>query len=440
MAGTEGKPAWLVRMENGSIGEARTRAFLLDRFWILERSVDVEGADLIIQRRLTTQNLLDTEPPRLGVVQVKFFQDAGTSQYIHREYVVGPDGKPRKEFFVLCHTGTEDAKRMFFLSAEVIEADFKVVKKPAKQAGKYILSGAAILGSQKYEVVQPSLVLDRIERALRNAGFASNRKFLSWALPVFSEVNPAIKPDYEEPLHNWYGDIPEAFAEMKKNASRSLLDVEEFADLLREIVLADDPEQACDAAEAIGTTHGYRVEIPDNLHDEDMFGVVKEHKRRLATLKASGLLDRYFRLQRIAGEAIISDLLPRVPLRNETDVCVLTTHYEPDSLAFTKLAVRVVPKTDKLLAQSKDVSDVGDDDRTDRFVGERVLSESPGKVCVCYSPHRHVHRISPRRAYVEDFESLPWVERLKASVWQPVEPIMDAVFRQRFGADRGEPA
>ena len=31
-------------MQNGALGEARTKAFLLDRFWILERSVDIHGA------------------------------------------------------------------------------------------------------------------------------------------------------------------------------------------------------------------------------------------------------------------------------------------------------------------------------------------------------------------------------------------------------------
>lgn len=40
------KPSWLKRMENGTIAEARTKAFLMDRFWILERSVDIQGTDL----------------------------------------------------------------------------------------------------------------------------------------------------------------------------------------------------------------------------------------------------------------------------------------------------------------------------------------------------------------------------------------------------------
>jgi len=43
-------PAWLKAMGNGALGEARALAFLLDRFWVLERSVDVQGADLIVQR------------------------------------------------------------------------------------------------------------------------------------------------------------------------------------------------------------------------------------------------------------------------------------------------------------------------------------------------------------------------------------------------------
>ncbi len=74
-------PVWLKAMQNGAIGEARTRAFLIDRFWVLERSVDIDGADFIIQRRITSSNLLDEKPPRFGVVQAKFFSGPETSHY-----------------------------------------------------------------------------------------------------------------------------------------------------------------------------------------------------------------------------------------------------------------------------------------------------------------------------------------------------------------------
>lgn len=81
-------PPWLKAMQNGTIAEARSRAFLLDRFWVLERSVDIDGADFIIQRRITNKNILDREAPRLGVVQVKFFGTSNTTHYVHKQYVV----------------------------------------------------------------------------------------------------------------------------------------------------------------------------------------------------------------------------------------------------------------------------------------------------------------------------------------------------------------
>lgn len=98
MSKTNEHPAWLKAMQNGSIGEARTKAFLLDRFWVLERSVDIEGADFIIQRRLTQHNLLDRQAPRLGVVQAKFFGSTSTAHHIHKEYVLDEKGAPRDEF------------------------------------------------------------------------------------------------------------------------------------------------------------------------------------------------------------------------------------------------------------------------------------------------------------------------------------------------------
>ncbi len=101
-------PAWLKSMEHGAIGESRARAFLLDRFWVLERSVDIHGADYLIQRRLTDTNFLDRDPPRLGIIQVKFIQDDSTNVYIKKQYVVAEAGIPQEVVFRLVHTGRED--------------------------------------------------------------------------------------------------------------------------------------------------------------------------------------------------------------------------------------------------------------------------------------------------------------------------------------------
>ena len=114
------QPVWVKIAQNGAIGEARTRSFLLDRFWILERSIDIHGADFIIQRRLTNRNILDRNAPKLGVVQAKFISTSSTYHYIHSEYVVDKDELPREEFFLIIHTGNEEIQQMYFLTTKEI--------------------------------------------------------------------------------------------------------------------------------------------------------------------------------------------------------------------------------------------------------------------------------------------------------------------------------
>ena len=86
-------PKWIKIKQNGTLAEARARSFLLERFWILERSIDVDGIDFIIQRRITERNIGDREPPRYGKVQVKFFESENTTQYLHKEYILNEDEK-----------------------------------------------------------------------------------------------------------------------------------------------------------------------------------------------------------------------------------------------------------------------------------------------------------------------------------------------------------
>ena len=82
------EPVWLKIMEHGATGEARTKAFLLDRFWVMERSVDIDGADFLIQLRSLSTRFTDASPPRVGIVQAKYYQDRATTQYIPCHYVV----------------------------------------------------------------------------------------------------------------------------------------------------------------------------------------------------------------------------------------------------------------------------------------------------------------------------------------------------------------
>jgi hypothetical protein len=212
---TEPRPSWVIVQEHGVLAEARTRAFLLDRFWVLERSVDIEGADFIIQRRLTNRSLLDPSPPRLGFIQAKVYVSASTTQYIHKEYVVDDSDTPRSEFFLMCHSGNEDSRRSFMLSAADVKNNFRQTPAEHSRPGRFALPGADVL-VQKFEVVDHVRALDQIDKALRDADFYKNRSFLSWALPRPEDSLTPILPMYEETIDNWWGEIPREFAKLPR--------------------------------------------------------------------------------------------------------------------------------------------------------------------------------------------------------------------------------
>lgn len=108
---------------NGVNGEDITRSILSKRFWCLERRVDIEGADFLVQLRV---DAIDELPSRksdifvLGIVQSKFFQE-GTTLKIKKEYVLDNEGEPIKQFFLMCHTNDaeENTHTYFFTSDEI---------------------------------------------------------------------------------------------------------------------------------------------------------------------------------------------------------------------------------------------------------------------------------------------------------------------------------
>lgn len=322
-------PHWLKAMENGSIGEARTRSFLLDRFWVLERSVDIDGADFIIQRRLTSSNLLDKSPPRFGIVQAKFFESPKTNQVIPLEYLIDREGVPRKEFFLLCHTGKEEHAESYYLTAEDLVREF------SEKDGKIRVPGSSILGSAKYKIESPRFTLDRMERALAHSDFAKNRHFVSWFLPNARPNIHDIDPLYLEPIDNGWGDIPEGFFDIKKAAEKGIFDLDDVKQDLVKIVEESDPEKALSVARDLyrslrGGGHLY-ITIPDDIYNEDLHTVVQEHKRKVMHLREQGILDSFLAMKvKLEGFAQ-EDLRPHMPLGREAvyslDIC-----YDPETL------------------------------------------------------------------------------------------------------------
>jgi len=206
----------LKRAQNGSIGEARTRSFLLNRFWVLERSVDIDGADFLIQPRLTDRTKLELQ--RMGIVQAKFVQDGKTGLKVPKHYVLGEDGEPRGEFFLLVCTGEEDLETMYLLTAKDVTEDFTL------KDDSYRVKAKRIFDTGNRRIVLKAQALNRIERSLGLTNLKANRRYLQTHGYVQPEQSH-IDPDLAESLSNWYGDIPGGFHTAKKTAIDLLTNV-----------------------------------------------------------------------------------------------------------------------------------------------------------------------------------------------------------------------
>ena len=113
---------------NGRVGELRTEAMLARHFWILSRSVDVDGTDFIIELPSETKEILRGRRQQLecrGIVQAKYCE--GTNAvHVDKEYVLEYDGEPRREFFLFVHSDEEqDDDELpidyFFTATEIVE-------------------------------------------------------------------------------------------------------------------------------------------------------------------------------------------------------------------------------------------------------------------------------------------------------------------------------
>ena len=336
-------PSWLKSMEHGAIGESRARAFLLDRFWVLERSVDIHGADYLIQRRLTEKNFLDRVPPRLGIVQVKFIQDEATNVHIKQGYVLSEPGIPHEEFFLLVHTGREDEERQFLLSARDLASSCPLGA--GEYEGLYKLTGKRLIKGGEFEIASKKRALDRIEHALKNADFFKNRTFIGTS--NYLKLTPdQIEHEFLLPLENSYGDIQRVFYEEKKKLQRTLFDLEEVTEAMGRILRTTDPQEAFEIFESEVQIHIGNGGSGDHItmgclafRDEDFLSVVKDHKRRISKLKALGLTEAYFDLLSTIEKTVVKDVAELGAI-GKSDVIRATVRYAPKTLKNASVTVK----------------------------------------------------------------------------------------------------
>ncbi len=434
----EPRPPWLIRQENGAIAEARTRAFLMDRFWVLERSADVEGADLIIQRRLTSRSLLDRTPPRLGFIQTKFFGSVSTTHYVHCEYVRDSDGNPQPEFFLICHTGTEDSSQTYLLSAEDVAKHFRETPENHSKPKRFVLPGKDVL-MQRFQVLDRRTALDQIERALRDANFVKNRAFAAWVLPSVRDEIPPILPMYEEPIDNRWTDIPKEFETLREAARHALYEFETVHGYLCEIQESRDPEEAFAVAQKLKRESGYSVKIPDELFDDQLLAAVRSHKKRHEQLSAAGLLGAQSAMRRSIIERMMKDVAPRMPLARD-EVYELTTEFDATTLTAISHRSRCV-KPASIWPEGSIHGAFGD--VTDMPDTCGILKAGPGLVTAYLAPGRYCYQYlvdEGRRGEPSDWENRgewadtpgTWDDRIKWVAETLAITVLEQVLKDRF--------
>jgi hypothetical protein len=333
-------------MEHGSLGEARVNALLLQRFWVLQRSVDVDGTDFLVQiRPASIERFLD-RPVRLGRIQAKFVESEDRYVYVPQRHVLDPAGNPYPMFFLILSTGLAEGQQMFVLDASEIAEGFGLGD--GDKQDRYSISAKTVFIAGKYEVVSQARTLERIENAVARAGRSTWANFLG--LLDYS-ADPGLADDYRLPLYNWYGDFEKSFVEVKDDIGAIVLDMEEALDALREIERSADPlaiEKMLEARpinDFHGTQYNHHLSFSfgqGKAFNEDFFGAAADYRQRLDRLRSAGIEAPYVKLcGRINGE--VQRIFRRLGATAAGQTIEWTLDYDPKSWAFGWLPGAPVP-------------------------------------------------------------------------------------------------
>jgi hypothetical protein len=291
-------------MEHGAAGEARTKAFLLDRFWVLERSVDIDGADFLIQLRSPFTRFTDASPPRVGIVQAKYYQDRSTTQYIPCHYVVDGKGEPLKGFFTVLHVGKEDRAEMYLLSSSEIVDTLDQTKDGTP---RYIAGPKAL--DEKFRVLNRQQALDKIQHELARRSSSESFRFLDQVNIPYRRIEKSdIDFAYTLPIPNSQADIPRTFYDCRDKLRSLLYDMEEALVAIDTILKTTNPHVALQELEKLEqyrsgshffdglTFSGYKCDLnwydlKDGLKEHDKaMGALDKVSKRVAFLHLSGLV------------------------------------------------------------------------------------------------------------------------------------------------------
>jgi hypothetical protein len=281
-------PHWLRSVDNGKIGEARTRAILINRFWILERSVDIEGADLIIQRKIWGQNLLDQRAPCLGYVQSKYAISEATRINIRRDYILDSDGLARKEFFLFVHFGEIGSEISYFVDANTIKENFH------KGSEAFSISVTDLAKMPDARIRSTEHILSLIEHALTAADFRKNRLFYGHLALNDSSPEAILDYDFTLPLGNAWGDLIEHVQEIRDRTNTLIHDLGRDIETLKKALSFSNPIDFLETFEfeRFNALEDYFYHN-NKFFEGEFYNVLVNHRKRVDLLRSHDLLQQF---------------------------------------------------------------------------------------------------------------------------------------------------
>lgn len=287
---------WLKVMSNGALGEARVRAILLERFHVLTRSIDAEGADFFIQLPASGR-FTDELAPRLGIIQAKFAQDEATSHLVALDYAI--DGnRTIDEFFVLVTVGREDRISNYLMSG----ADLARVSR-TKRDGKEFYS---ISGRERGPFRQKSIsgMLDKIESSLRSRTQKQNEQFYqNVTIPDFPFKRSSLSPEWLLPIPNESGFIPDLVYQIRIFMRAQLYSLDDVTTHIAKLLTTASADECAESTKAVIDDRAHEVIEGDEYLRFGPFRMielarvlvesVKIHKRRAQKLRKAKQFDRF---------------------------------------------------------------------------------------------------------------------------------------------------
>ncbi|NBF12571.1 DUF6166 domain-containing protein [Pseudomonas sp. Fl4BN1] len=183
---------------NGNIGEYKTSALLLKRFWVLKRTPDVDGSDFLVQFPQTDLESIRAAAGGIqcfGIVQSKYFEKKNPVR-IQKHYVLDQQ-VPRSDFFCLIHSQDDQGNdRTYFFCAKEIVESFE------DKGDQYVFSITKKRTYEKYRNRSADVIFNSIENGMYEADVANNKVYIN---KIFERIITPTQhyqtaPDFEYSL------------------------------------------------------------------------------------------------------------------------------------------------------------------------------------------------------------------------------------------------